>query len=111
MSYENIIEEILRECKTLLGIDEHVKVKVKSYKTRIAFCNLKNKTIYINENLLDLGEDTLRYIILHELLHIKLNSKYHNEMFHKLLHEIIPPQRAKAIRKAIFEKILAKHKR
>jgi predicted metal-dependent hydrolase len=78
MNYAGLVEEILKKYKEELGINDEVRVKIKKYKTRSAFINLKTKTIFINENLLELGEEVLRYLILHELIHLKLNSKYHD---------------------------------
>jgi predicted metal-dependent hydrolase len=106
MNYRNVIKEILRKYKLRLGINEEVKVKVRNYKTRAAFCNIKTKTIYINKNLLDLDDDILEYLILHELLHIKLNSKYHTDDFCKMLHEFIPLDKIMHIGTKIREKLL-----
>ena len=107
MSCVDSVERILEEYKRSLGLDGEVKVKVRNYRTRVAFADLKTKTIYINKRLLDLGERALRYLILHELLHIKLNSKYHSKEFHKLLYGHIPLEEVTAIRRAINEKLMA----
>jgi predicted metal-dependent hydrolase len=106
VNYRNIIKEILRNYKLQLEVNEDVKVRVRNYKTRAALSNLKTKTIYINRNLLDLGEDVLGYLILHELLHIKLNSKYHSDAFYKMLYEYIPLEKIMHIRTKIREKLL-----
>ena len=106
MNYRNVIKEILRNYKLQLEVNEDVKVRVRNYKTRAALSNLKTKTIYINRNLLDLGEDVLGYLILHELLHIKLNSKYHNDAFYKMLYEYIPLEKIMYIRTKIRERLL-----
>jgi predicted metal-dependent hydrolase len=106
VKYRNSIEGILKECKLQLGINDDVKVKVRNYKTRAAFSNLKTKTIYINRNLLDLDEDALKYLIIHELLHIKLNSKYHSDTFYKTLYEFIPHEKITYVRIKIREKLL-----
>jgi predicted metal-dependent hydrolase len=106
MNYRNVIKEILRNYKLQLGINEDVKVKVRNYKTRAALSNLKTKTIYINKSLLDLDEGVLEYLMLHELLHIKLNSKYHNDDFYKILYEFIPLEKVMHIRTKIREKLL-----
>ena len=106
MNYKEVIEEILREYKSKLEINEDVKIKVKNYKTRAAFSNLVTKTIYINRNLLDLGKDVLRYLMLHEMLHIKLNSKYHNGSFYKMFCELMSLEEMTSIRTKIRERLL-----
>jgi|ADKH01.1.fsa_nt_gi hypothetical protein len=50
-----------------------VKVVVRPYKTRTAFTKLSSPpTISLNEYLID-DEEVLEYLILREMIHIKLN--------------------------------------
>ncbi len=50
-----------------------VKLVVRPYKTRTAFTNLSSPpTIYLNEYLID-DEEILEYLILREMIHIKLH--------------------------------------
>jgi predicted metal-dependent hydrolase len=51
-----------------------VELVVRPYKTRTAFTNLSSSppTIYLNEYLID-DEEVVEYLILRELMHIKLN--------------------------------------
>jgi predicted metal-dependent hydrolase len=107
MNYAGLVEEILKKYKEALGINDEIRVKIKKYKTRPAFINLKTKTIFINENLLELGEEVLRYLILHELIHLKLNSKYHDDKFNRILYNYIPPKKAMEIRGLIINKLLS----
>jgi predicted metal-dependent hydrolase len=106
MNYAGLVEEILKKYKEELGINDEVRVKIKKYKTRSAFINLKTKTIFINENLLELGEEVLRYLILHELIHLKLNSKYHDSEFNRTLYSYIPPEKVSELRGLIVGKML-----
>ena len=48
---------------------------VRPYKTRDVFTNLSSSppTIYLNEHLID-DEEVVEYLLLRELIHIKLNS-------------------------------------
>ncbi len=58
--------------KYTLGVKD-VGLVVRPYKTRTAFANLSSPpTIYLNEYLID-DEEILEYLILRELIHIKLN--------------------------------------
>jgi len=46
---------------------------VRPYKTRAAFTNLSSPpTIYLNRHLID-DEEVVKYLLLRELIHIKLN--------------------------------------
>jgi predicted metal-dependent hydrolase len=106
MNYADLVEKILKKYKEALGINDEVRVKIKKYKTKSAFINLKTKTIFINENLLELGEEVLKYLILHELIHLKLNSKYHGGKFNKILYSYIPPEKVSELRGLIVGKLL-----
>jgi len=107
MSYVDKVNEILEEYKRSLGINEDVKIKLRRYKTKSAFVNLKTRTIFINELLLDLGDEVLRYLVLHELIHLKLNSKYHDSVFNKILYCHIPPEKVSKLRELITSKLLS----
>ena len=107
MSYIDKVNEILEEYKRSLGINQDVKIKLRRYKTKSAFVNLKTKTIFINELLLDLGEEVVRYLVLHELIHLKLNSKYHDSEFNKELYSYIPPEKVSKLRELITSKLLS----
>jgi predicted metal-dependent hydrolase len=86
-----------------LGIGEEVKVKLKNYKVRSAFCNFRTRTIYLNSILIDLGEEVIRYLLLHELIHIKQGNRYHNNEFYRLLYKFIPPEKVDTVRERIIE--------
>jgi len=106
MSYRDVIERALSEYRLMLGIRDDVKVRVRRYRTKAALSNIKTRTIYINKDLLDLGEDVIKYLLLHELLHIKLQSKYHDERFYAMLHFLIPPEEVDTIREVIMKRML-----
>ncbi|KUO89869.1 MAG: hypothetical protein ACO2PM_19725 [Pyrobaculum sp.] len=67
------VEKILEKYKIYLGVKD-VKLVVRPYKTRDAFTNLSSSppTIYLNEYLID-DEAVAEYLILRELIHIRLN--------------------------------------
>jgi hypothetical protein len=63
----------LEKYKIYLGVKD-VKVVVRPYKTRTVFTNLASSspTICLNKHLID-DEEVVEYLILRELIHIKLN--------------------------------------
>jgi predicted metal-dependent hydrolase len=67
------IEKILEKGKIYIGVKD-VEVVVRPYKTRDAFTNLSSSppTIYLNEYLID-DEEVVEYLILRELMHVKLD--------------------------------------
>ena len=100
------LAEILEECKKLVGYEGVVKVKLKHYKVKAATVNLKRKTIYINPHMLELGEEVVRYLLVHELLHLKLNTLNHGSEFYRILTAIISEDEVEVYRKVIIEKLL-----
>jgi hypothetical protein len=67
------IEKILERYKVYLGVKD-VKVVVRPYKIRTVFTNLASSPpiIYLNEYLID-DEEVLEYLLLREMVHIKLH--------------------------------------
>ena len=67
------VEKILEKYKIYIGVKD-VKLVVRPYKTRDAFTNLFSfpSTIYLNGHLID-DEEIVEYLIIRELIHIKLN--------------------------------------
>ncbi|WP_281033980.1 YgjP-like metallopeptidase domain-containing protein [Methanotorris igneus] len=78
-------------------------MKTRPYKRKIASISYTTKTIYINKNLInDFNEDEIKYIIAHELLHLKF-GKFHTLKFNNALYEPFPNK--EEIDKRILNKI------
>ena len=65
--------------------------RTKDMKTRWGTCNIRDKRIWINLQLVHHPEICLDYILLHELLH--LVEKYHNARFYGLMTKFMPEWR------------------
>jgi len=79
------VKTILEEIKAVVGIYGEVKIEIKPYKTRGASIDLRRRILTINSHLLDLGEDVVKYLVLHELVHLKLQTRHHNAEFQALM--------------------------
>jgi len=79
------VATILEEVKAVVGIEEEVGVELKPYKTRGASIDLRRRILRINSYLLDLGEDVVKCLILHELIHLKPETARHDVKFHELM--------------------------
>jgi hypothetical protein len=97
-----------------------VKSVVRLYKTRTAFTNLSSSppTIYLNEYLID-DEEVVKYLILRELIHIRLYMyppEYgvpglsYAEKFYGVLHFFIPKEKVEEIREKM-EKLIEVNRR
>jgi predicted metal-dependent hydrolase len=100
------LEKLLAECKKLVGYDGPVRIALKPYKLKAATANIKSRTITVNTHLLDLGEDVIRYLLVHELVHLKLNSRYHDSVFHEELLKVVPEDEVRRARHMIIERLL-----
>ena len=101
------LNEILNELKAELGIKDAVKIELKPMKTKAASVSLTKSIIRINKNIIpNLDTECLKYLILHELIHYKLKSTYHNGRFHKELNRKISKTEAKQLERKILKTLL-----
>jgi len=115
------VEKILEKYKIYIGV-RNVKVAVRPYKTRDAFTNLSSSppTIYLNEHLID-DEEVAEYLIIRELIHIKLHQylqpKYmrptltYTEKFESNLYFFIPKEKVEKIREKIWRRLFEVNKK
>ena len=114
------IQRIVERYKTYIGVRD-VVVKIRRYKTRDAFTNLTSSPpiIYLNEYLID-DEQVITYLIIRELIHIKLHmyrSRYTGgnltctEKFENNLYFLIPKEKVEQMRKRIFKKLIEVNRR
>ncbi|WP_460125648.1 SprT-like domain-containing protein [Stetteria hydrogenophila] len=102
--------KLLEQAKNLLGLADRVELVLYPMKHRVATASLKTKTIRLNKNLLDvLDDDEILYILIHELIHIKLSTLSHGRKFYELLHRIYSPQESEELENRIVEKIIRKN--
>ena len=111
------IERIFERYKTYLGVKD-VELVVGPYKTRTAFTDLTSSppTIYLNEYLID-DEEVVEYLIIRELIHIKLHmyppmrystpSLSYAEKFNSTLNFFIPKEKVEEVREKMEKPIEA----
>ncbi len=108
MSARERVKNLLEQAKHALGINDNVKLILYPMKYKVASVSLKTKTIRLNKNLVRLfTDDELYYILLHELIHIKLATPNHGEEFHKLLHTVCPPEKSEELENRIVKKLVS----
>jgi len=101
------LKEILNELKNELKISEPIKIELKPMKTKAASISLRKNTIRINKNIIpNLDLECIEYLLLHELIHFKLKSKYHNGKFHGQLSKKISKTKAKQLERKILNALL-----
>jgi predicted metal-dependent hydrolase len=101
------LREILNELEEDLDISENIKIELRPMKTKAASISLKKNTIRINKNIIPtLDPDCIKYLILHELTHLKLKSTYHNSDFHKQINKRVDNTKAKELERKILTSLL-----
>ncbi len=80
---ENVFEEIRIE--TGLAPEDY---KIVQNQKELAKFNFNTKEIYINSRIMELDENCIKYIIIHELCHLKY--KTHAKGFYKMLKSYFP---------------------
>ena len=81
--FENLFEEIRIE--TGLAPEDY---KIVQNQKEVAKFNFDTKEIYINSKIMELDENCIKYIIIHELCHLKY--KTHAKGFYKMLKTYFP---------------------
>ncbi len=107
------VEKILERYKVYLGVKD-VELVVRPYKTRDAFTNLSSSppAIYLNGYLID-DEEILEYLILREMIHIKLHvyppmrygmpNMSYAEKFESNLYFLIPKEKIEQVKERILK--------
>jgi Zn-dependent peptidase ImmA (M78 family) len=121
LPYMDKVEKILEKYKTYIGV-RYVKVVARPYKTRDAFTDLSSSppTIYLNEHLID-DEEVVEYLIIRELIHIKLHRypqpRYgvstltYTDKFYNTLYFLMPKEKVEEIRERIVKKLIEVNRR
>mgnify|MGYP000026369544 CR=1 FL=1 len=84
-----LIVKTLEELKAILGITDKVKLELRPLKTKAASISIKKRVIRLNKYVVSrLDEVSLRYLILHELVHLKLGTIYHTKDFYETMYRV-----------------------
>lgn len=83
----NFLNSKVKGYSKVLGIDEGLKIKIKSHKNRLGSLG-RNLTLNFNKNLLRLPPKIIDYVVAHELCHAKIPN--HSPAYWQLLALVIP---------------------
>jgi predicted metal-dependent hydrolase len=79
------VKQLLNEVMEKLNLNKDLKIKVKPLKRKVASISLRTGTLYLNELCLEiLTEEEIKFVIAHELLHLK-HGKFHTYRFEQEL--------------------------
>ena len=101
------IRLLFKELSDQLGIDGKVRLELRFMKTKAASVSIRRKVIRLNRGLIEkLQEDSLKYLILHELVHLKLRTTYHDEKFYNLIYSIFDENKTKELEEEILANLI-----
>lgn len=83
-------EQIIMMCKTLsqrMGVTMPT-IRFQKMKNKWASCSIERKILTLNKDVINLPEESVRYILIHELLHLKIPT--HNRLFRAFLGVYFP---------------------
>lgn len=84
---KRVLETVFIDCKKKTGIDAE-EAKIKKMKTRWGTCNIDNRRIWVNLQLVKKPPECLEYVVIHELVH--LLERNHTNRFNALINEYYP---------------------
>lgn len=84
---DKILPSLIRECESITGLKAR-EYRIKNMKTRWGSCNIQDKRVWINLNLAKKPIEGLKYVLIHELVH--LIEKNHTKRFYDLVQSFYP---------------------
>ena len=107
MNNKERARRLLEQAKQALKMEDNIKLVLYPMKYKVASTSLKTKTIRLNKNLIELFTDNeIYYILIHELIHIKLATLNHGEEFYKLLYTLYPLEKSEELENRIVKKLI-----
>ena len=101
------IRLLFKELSDQLGINDRVRLELRFMRTKAASVSIRRKVVRLNKGLIEkLQEDSLKYLILHELVHLKLQTTYHDEKFYNLIHSIFDENKTKELEGEILASLI-----
>ena len=101
------LNKLLQEIYRKMNIHEEVNLKIVPMKQKLASLSFRTKILRLNSNLLDiLNEKEIEFILIHELVHLKIKDINHGSLFINELKNYTNLDDAKNIELKIIEKLL-----
>lgn len=78
----DMIKTLLEEVKEEIGLKDDIKIKLVPMQQKVASTSLDKKVLRLNSNIIEkLDESELKYVLLHELIHLKVKDVNHGSLF------------------------------
>ena len=99
------VKSILDELQRELGIKEKVRVEIKPMKSKAASVSLRTGVIRLNKHAMDSGELCIKYLLLHELAHLKLGRTTHGDDFYRVVYSVMSPDEVEECEKKVIQSL------
>lgn len=84
---KKIIPQLIAKWEPVMGVQVN-EFGVKQMKTRWGSCNIRDKRIWLNLELVKKSPACLEYVVVHEMVH--LLERLHNDRFYRLMDRFLP---------------------
>ncbi len=92
------LKGLLKELMQKMGIKENVRLKIVPMKQKIASLSFNTKTLRLNQKAVEILEDEeLKYILSHELIHLKIRDINHGPLFMEELKKYYSDEEARRL--------------
>lgn len=101
------LKKTLKELVQRIGIKEDVKLKILPMKQKIASLSFSTKTLKLNQKVIKFLDDKqLKYILLHELIHLKIKDVNHGSFFFRELEKYCTLEEIYNLETKLIEKLI-----
>jgi len=98
---------ILEEFKAILGITDKVRLELRPLKTKAASISLRRKVIRLSKYVVPrLDKISLRYLVFHELVHLRLRTIHHTKEFYELIYSVFDEETVKRAEEKILTSLI-----
>ena len=101
------IKKLIEETKIKLGISDKIRLELRPMKIKAASISLERGVIRLNKSIMPkLDDNSIRYLVLHELLHYKRGTIYHGNGFYMEISDYMKPADVERAENLIIQALL-----
>lgn len=101
------IRSVFNELKNEFRMPKKTRLEIRPMKTKAASVSIRKNTVRLNRNLISwLDRNCIEYLILHELIHLKLRSIHHSNDFYKIIYSVMEEKELREAERKILASLL-----
>ena len=83
-------EQLVHKWESMMQVQVY-EVRIKNMKTRSGTCNIRDRRIWLNLQLVKYKPELIELVVVHEMVH--LLERLHNHLFYSLMDKFLPDWR------------------